>query len=782
MNYPAHIRKDNEGEIVQTVQTHCRNTAAYAGACLRDIGLEDAGALAGLVHDMGKFKEEFARYLEHPDAARGTINHSFAGFRFLMERYHGESPLKSLTAELIAYAAGGHHGLFDCVDGKKRSGFLHRMTKDGIGYHESREIFLIQCASAAELDEQFANAHAALQPVYTELADLTQDPEESAFFLGLLARLLLSAVIEADRRDTAEFMSGYIRPPAPADMAAFWGPYLNRVEEKLSDFPQESAINRARREISDRCRRAADEPGGIYRLNVPTGAGKTLSALRYALAHGQKWGKQRLIFASPLLSILDQTAATIREYLRDDSIILEHHSNVIATVASEELDPRELAVESWNAPVIITTLVQLLNTLFDGRTTSIRRFQSLCNSVIVIDEVQTVPPKMLSLFNLAMDFLAEVCGTTVLLCSATQPCLEKTRHPLRSCRGDLVPYDTALWTSFRRTIITDVGGRTLERIVELVRDSLEGVQSLLVVCNKKAEAVQLFRALRDCAEESCHLSASMCTAHRQRVLSRLKTALDDKKKCLCVATQVIEAGVDISFARVIRLSAGMDSVIQAAGRCNRHGEQQECAAVYVVSCLDERLEKLPEIRDARKATDQLLDAYRRDPERFDSNLSSDQAMAYYYKALYDAMPQGYQDFYVKSRNRTLLELLSGNEKNLDETAAYLTQFCLMQAFRTAGALFQVFESDTRDLVVPYSAGEDLITELESRSDRELTPQYLAGWEKRARPYTVAAYDWQLRRLGNAVAEYAGIAVLNPDFYDNDTGLTLSPGDAAFLEV
>lgn len=780
--FPAHIREGSSGQEVQTAGEHCRNTAVYAGKCLRGIGLEQAGMLAGLVHDCGKFKTEFAKYLKDPNAVRGTVNHTFAGFRLLMERYHGEAAesMKDLTAELLALAVGGHHGLFDCVDESRKSGLLHRMTKRDIGYDESRRNFLEQCASGEELDKRFAEAHAELLSAYEKFDALTNDPEEYAFYYGLLARLLLSAVIEGDRRDTAEFMCRTTYPEEPNDMRIFWNPYLERLEEKLSRFPQDTPIQKARREISDRCRAFAEKPGGIYRLNVPTGAGKTLSSLRYALAHGQKWGKRRLIFTSPLLSILEQNAEVIRDCVGDNSIILEHHSNVLLTKEEGDLDLRELAVESWNAPIIITTLVQFLNTLFEGKSTSIRRFQGLCKSVIVIDEVQTVPPRMLALFNCAIDFLSEVCGATVLLCSATQPCLEEAVHPLHRCRGDVIPYEKDLWEPFRRTVITDAGSQTLEDAGAFALHSLEEVRSLLVVCNKKDEAEYLFNILRDHADMSCHLSASMCTAHRRNALNRLEKALESGKKCVCVATQVIEAGVDISFERVIRLSAGMDNVIQAAGRCNRHGEREEPVPVYVVPCLGEKLGMLRDIQDAKAATDCLLDAFRRDPERFDCDLSSDKAIGWYYRKLYASMPSNYQDYWVKAKGVSLFELMSCNYKYFDETAPYASKFSMTQAFQTAGSLFRVFESDTRDLIVPYGEGAELIAELTGRSGH--SPVFLADWQRRARPYTVAVYDWQLQRLGNAVTEHGGVAVLSPGFYDENTGLCLRPGENNFLEV
>lgn len=400
--------------------------------------------------------------------------------------------------------------------------------------------------------------------------------------------------------------------------------------------------------------------------------------------------------------------------------------------------------------------------------------------MIVIDEVQTVPPRMLTLFTLAVDFLTKICGATVLLCSATQPCLEKTAHPLRGKIRDVVAYDEDLWRPFHRTVITDAGDKTLEEIVEFARDELERTESLLVVCNRKDEAEYLFSMLRNGAETACHLSASMCTDHRRHALAELRNALDAGKKCLCVATQVIEAGVDISFHRVIRLSAGMDSVIQAAGRCNRHGESAEPVPVYVVSCLGEKLGRLREIRDGKHATQALLDAWRRTPERFGNDLSSDQSICAYYRKLYLQMNTDYQDYAITNPRTTLFELLSDNLAFYDEEAPWAGEYMLNQAFKLAGSRFEVFDGGTRDLIVPYGKGAELIAELAGEPNPD--PAFLADWTRRARPYSIAAYDWQLKALGNAVTEYAGVAVLSEGFYDNDTGLILKPGITDFLEV
>ena len=228
---------------------------------------------------------------------------------------------------------------------------------------------------------------------------------------------------------------------------------------------------------------------------------------------------------------------------------------------------------TWESPIIVSTLVQLLNTLFSGRGSCIRRFHSLSGSIIVIDEVQTVPSHLLTLFHLALGFLSEVCGATVLLCSATQPCSEAARHPIAVPTPDMVPYDRALWQAFRRTELRDAGAMPLAEIPAFAAGVLAEADSLLIVCNKKGEAASILRAMEALNCRCFHLSAAMCMAHRRTVLAEMEEVLErlrkepgTGRKVVCVSTQVIEAGVDISFARVNRLMAGMHSVVQSAGR------------------------------------------------------------------------------------------------------------------------------------------------------------------------------------------------------------------------
>ncbi len=799
--YLAHIRESWEK---QTVREHCRNTASLAAKALKPIGLEHSAYLAGLLHDMGKCKEEFAQYLEAAangeGAVRGSVNHTFAGVRFLLRQWHSpgdELGYADVAAELLAFAVGSHHGLFDCIDDRQSCGFDHRLQKTGIGYEEALENYLAECADLEELESLFQSSVQEIAPLLDKLSALSpleddnEANEETAFYIGFLARMLLSAVIEGDRADTAAFMTGAVPPRYPEDMRPIWAERLAYMEERLSGFPQEKPIDQARRHISDTCAAGAEHPGGVYRLNVPTGGGKTLSGLRFALAHAKKWNKSRIIFTSPLLSILDQNAQVIRQFVGDDSLILEHHSNLAEPEDTpERLQELELLTDSWESTIIITTLVQLLNTCFSGKTCAIRRFHSLCNSILVIDEVQTVPGKMLTLFNLAVNFLSEVCNATVVLCSATQPDLKAARHPL--CREpiDLVPQRKELWDIFKRTEIQNAGAARLEDIPPLIREALDGCRSLLVVCNTKKEAAFLFERLQSTDCLCFHLSAAMCIAHRRQTLTALQAALDSREnggKVVCVSTQVIEAGVDISFQRVIRFSAGMDSVVQAAGRCNRNAEQHTPAPVSILRCTDERLRGLEDIVRGQNATTSLLTAFARQPEKFQQDLSSEEAVRFYYRQLYREMPTGFQDDQTQAHG-SLYHLLAENPKYADANCQAAESYFLRQAFRLAGSLFQVFDEDTTSLLVPYERGRELQNALIAAAQTYGQKDWdsIRLWMQEAKRYCVSVYHYQLERLqalGAVTVLFDGsMFLLSDGFYNEHTGFSLDAGRLGFQEV
>ena len=789
--FPAHIR--NEGEpIVQTVRQHCEKTAEYTADALHAVGLEKTGYLLGLVHDCGKLTGKFSDYIQRAASGeavrRGSVNHTFAAVKLILSRFHVDGDIyRKLVSEMIAYALGAHHGLFDCVGPDHRNGFAHRLAAENELYTEASENYFRQCCSLAELEEYFDDAYVELKPFlihFTEMSRRDDSGGELCYYFGCLTRLLLSALIDGDRRDTAEFMSGGNLPNNCTGSPVPWQLYLSRVEDRLGTLPGETEIQKVRAVLSQICREQALQPGKIYRLNLPTGAGKTLSSLRYALAHAAMHQKSRIIFISPLLSILEQNAAVIREYLQDDDIILEHHSNIVQTESEQDtISVNELLTESWDSPVIITTLVQLLNTMFSGKTTAIRRFHALCRSVIVIDEVQTLPPKLLSMFQLSISFLAEACDATVVLCSATQPADDYTQHPYFKSPEQLVSYDATIWNTFKRTNLQEAEQCTLDAIPAFVKQVLVHSDSLLIVCNKKDEAAYLFRELCDFGCDCFHLSAAMCSAHREDTLNALYASLADKTtKTVCVSTQVIEAGVDISFGCVIRLTAGMDSVIQSAGRCNRNGESGTTAPVYIIDCTDENLSHLNEIKQAKNATVALLAEYRRNAAAYNFDLSSDQAIRQYYRFLYGGMNATAMD-YPAGEYGSLYDLLANNTKYATEYSEDYGQYYLCQSFMTAGKLFSVFDEETDTVLVPYSDGEEIIRQicrLGNRSDPAALRQ-LRNLTKQAKPYSISVFQYQRERLEKLGAIdricSGGILILQPDcfgedHYSNEVGLTI----------
>lgn len=792
MEYPAHIRKVDDKKYIQTVEEHCRGVAEIAAELLRDIGLEKTAYLAGIIHDLGKFSENFKNYIEKAadgeKVQRGSVNHTFAGVRFLLEKHSDKqlSGFSDIVLEILAYAVGAHHGLFDCVDDNNNNGFTKRMQKEGIDYLNAAQEFLKICCSKQDIEYLLKQSEKECLPVFNEIEKLADNADakiqntQITFYIGFLARLILSAIIEADRSDTSQFMNGYSEKTVK-NISEIWINCIKNVEQKLSTMPLDKPINKTRAQISALCAEAGNLESGIYRLNLPTGAGKTLTSLRYALHHALKHNKKRIIFTMPLLSIIEQNAGIIHDYIGNEELILEHHSNIVETDENDELDKRELLIESWDVPIIITTMVQLLNTLFAGKTANIRRMQALCNSIIVIDEVQTVPDKMLSLFNLALNFLAKICNATIILCSATQPCFEKTMYPLDKSVKDLITLTKEQETVFKRVRLEYKGEMDCEELADFAAGILEENNSLLLVCNTKNEAAVMFNLL--CSKlkdvKAFHISAGMCTAHRKETIKEMQEALENKQqKVLCVSTQVIEAGVDVSFARVIRLLAGMDNIVQATGRENRNREFDGLAPGYIVRLKGEFLKGLSEIEDAKNAAADLLVKYKNNPQIYDDDLMSAKAVNEYYKSLYENVKSGYHDFYIESVRDSILNLMSCNGNVDSGKIPEYNKYFMHQALKTAGGLFTVFDESSIDIIVPYNRGTEIIQKIFAVGDKDYGK--LKAVLKEAKLYTVSLFKYQKIKLEEQGAlifvSSVGVYILQDGYYDELTGLNLNQSE------
>ncbi len=509
----------------------------------------------GLYHDMGKASTAFQHYLERSAQGRqsASVDHKTAAARWWWDGVE-MNPL----AIMLAYAFTGHHG-----------GLKHGSVQFGDDYRAGTGIHLDEAAEA-------------LPPELRQRGELgipqllTKDFAEATFRLCFMTRILHSALVDADWLATEEFMESgrsQRRASTPFDSLRIIG---QKLECELSRLEAQASgrIAALRREIHGACLAAGKLPRGVYRLNVPTGGGKTLSSLSFSLAHALHHGLERVIYVIPYTSIIDQTADEFRRVLGAHNVV-EHHSNL-----GEDKDTAQnrYAAENWEAPLIVTTAVQFFESLFACENSRCRKLHNMAHSVIIFDEAQTLPTNLLAPCVAAMKSLQQLCGCTLVLCTATQP--ELTRNQgfnigweagaIRSLIGNAL--EQRLAHEMKRVAVQELGLLSNDALIAHFRSC--GEESALFIVNLTRQAQELYDLLAAQGQAGLyHLSARMCPAHRREVLSAVRSRLDAGKSTVLVATRVVEAGVDISFPVVYRDACGLDSLAQAAGRCNRHGER-----------------------------------------------------------------------------------------------------------------------------------------------------------------------------------------------------------------
>lgn len=788
--YIAHIREDG---TVQSCSDHCRNTASTASSLLRPIRLSNTGYLAGLLHDMGKFSEEFLSYITavtgEEEYCGPKVIHTFTGVSYILKRYHngGSGAFDKVSSEVIALAIGSHHGLFDIYkEAEDFNAFIYRMNKQPEYDERATRNFLAECVPEEEIDELFRKSKDEVTAFYKSIADELKKEDKNQrntiiyYYLSMLARLVLSAVVEGDRRDTAAFMMGE-DPRMNSDID--WSTELRRFNSLISSFSSETSIQKARMKFSDACFDFAGEEGGIYRLDLPTGGGKTLSSLRYALNHAAMHNKKRIFYVAPLLTIIEQNAQVITNAVGTDNVLL-HYSNVADECAfDDELDNRELLQDSWESKIIITTLVQMLQTMFSSKMSSVRRFNALADSIIIFDEIQSLPVKVYSMFNLAVNFLSKYCSTTVILCSATLPSFEKTNYKMDVSDKSMISASllNETRTIFKRTEIKKWNEELiLEEVPDiLLRQSVDS-DSILVVCNTKKEASYIFSELmKRTSVRLFHLSAGMCPEHRRAMLESLSEALKCNEKLICISTQVIEAGIDVSFSCVFRFAAGIDSVVQSAGRCNRNGSDVVPHDVYILKVVDESLRGLREIQLSKDALFNLLSQFDASPDDFDNDLASYSSIDYYYRILFSEMDTNAQNYpNPEGGNKpSLLEYLSLNAQ-MDRDGVRKQgreDFFYCQSFETAGSLFTVFDNIQKSVIVPYNdEAKDIIAELQSDSIRH---DYIRQEKllKKSKDFSVSIFNFSFDALNKSGAilqiDDIGVFCLREEYYDDNIGVS-----------
>ena len=814
----AHYRVSDN--TCQPLSHHLRNCARLAGKFAGKIGLQKAGELVGLLHDLGKATDEFSRYirsvtgLEAADGTdsivdgemkRGTIDHSSAGAQYAFRRLSSLGKESRFAAQIIALIIASHHsGIVDCLSPEGRDNFTQRMQKP------DEETRLLEALS--NLDEELRDYMDKLSsdPLLVQeindaikrLYEPDDDHESMMLKVGFLVRYLFSCLIDADRQDTADFEFPD-RVHLRNDRGnVSWANLCERLEKHLAGLGVREEVDRIRQAVSAACLEFASHPKGLYQLTVPTGGGKTLSSLRFALHHARKQNMDRIIYIIPYTSIIDQNADVIRRILETEkvppgSIVLENHSNL---TPEKETPWQRVLAENWDAPVVFITMVQFLEALLGRSTRDARRMHQLANAVLIFDEIQTLPVRCVRLFNVAIKFLIKACGSSVVLCTATQPLLHRVEPrsmALNICPAqNMVPNRDDLFRQLRRVEVHDyrkAGGWSVEEVAELAQIEVEKTDSVLIVVNTKRSARELYEELRRRATaEVYHLSTNMCPAHRLTTLDEIKSRLKEKSPVICVSTQLIEAGVDIDFGCVIRYIAGLDSIVQAAGRCNRNGSRPRLGQVYIVNPAEENLDKLRDIRIGKECAERVLREFAATPEEFDGYLLSPKAMAQYYE-YYFYRRSGEMSYPVSrksqvGRDDTLVQLLSTNCLSLAAYARTHHQAGpntpLVQSFMTASNEFEAIDAPTRGVIVPYDEGRRIIDAL--ASSHTLAEQY--ELLRQAQRYSVNVYAHQLNILVRQgvvreVQEGSGILYLDERYYSKEYGLTeIESGEMETLEV
>ncbi|WP_028571954.1 CRISPR-associated helicase/endonuclease Cas3 [Desulfonatronum lacustre] len=548
MPFYAHSTPNPDKSDWQLLEDHLENVARLAAEFAAAFGASDWGRTVGLLHDAGKATAEFIARLEGRPI---RVNHSIFGARLGAEQC-GRLGL------LLSYIVAGHHG--GLPDGGVQEGQLHFRLKQERLPDYVEVLPVVACP-------------ADLKPPFT----LSRN--QVGFTLSFFTRMLFSCLTDADFLDTEAFCSPekaglrnslkYTKIQAQADQIPTLQTNLNRYLDRLLQKADPTPVNILRRGVLEDCRRMAASPPGFFSLTVPTGGGKTLSSLAFALDHAVTHGLRRIIFAIPFTSIIEQNAKVFSDILGRANV-LEHHCNYRDKDAPEdrEYDTRRgLAAENWDAPVVVTTNVQFFESLFSNKPSRCRKLHNIARSVIILDEAQAIPTEYLEPCLAALRELVDRYGCSVVLCTATQPALDdsKLRTALRDVR-EIIVQPNQLYEQLKRTQVRFVGKLSNAELAA----RLDEHEQVLCIASTKPQAKTVFEQLAN-RDGAFHLSTNMTPVHRRHVLAVIRGRLQDRLPCRVISTSLIEAGVDVDFPVVYRAMAGLDSIAQAAGRCNREG-------------------------------------------------------------------------------------------------------------------------------------------------------------------------------------------------------------------
>jgi CRISPR-associated endonuclease/helicase Cas3 len=597
VRFYAHSVEGHEAVVWQSLSGHLLAVSDLAAQFAKAFDGGHLAACAGLLHDLGKYTEEFQARLR---GSPHKVDHSTWGARVVLERYKP-------WGQLLAYAIAGHHAGLANGEGEGRRTSL-------------RERLMAELPKLDPLWETELSMPASLPA----LQGLNIRADRGMFQMAFLVRMLFSCLVDADFLDTEAFYNRVESKKAlrPAPNA---GPQLAELKAALdmhlAGFRADKPVNQIRAEILQHVRSQAALAPGMFSLTVPTGGGKTLASLAFALDHAIRHGQQRVIFVIPFTSIVEQNAAVFRQALGPlgDAAVLEHHSAFAddVTESKEARDKVRLAMENWDSPIIVTTAVQFFESLFADRPSKCRKLHNIANSVVILDEAQTMPLKVLRPCVAALDELARNYRSSIVLCTATQPALKASdvAAGLEGFEGglenvrELAPEPPKLFERLKRVTVKHVGVLDDADLLAQLRER----EQVLCIVNNRRHARALYQGMSD-LPGAYHLTTLMCAAHRSQVLATARAALTAGQPCRLVSTALIEAGVDVAFPTVYRAEAGLDSIAQAAGRCNREGRwAAEDSEVRIFANANDDWKAPPELSQFAAVTREVLRNHEGDP-------------------------------------------------------------------------------------------------------------------------------------------------------------------------
>ena len=712
--YYAHSAQDELGNLLpyeywQTLQSHSVNVGEMAVEFAHVFGAQEIACQTGQLHDLGKYSEAFNHRLH----GGPSVDHATAGAKIAVEHWGG------VIGKLMAFCIAGHHAGLANGNGE---GDNRRTLKQRLALQFGADIPALDNLWQQEIK----------LPQTLSAPPLKADAHHPFFSYAFFTRMLYSCLVDADYLDTEAFYSNLenkaIERGGYPDLNALqhnFNQFINKFRRRVAQASKQTeaekrnaALNRLRSEILDYAVEQATQPQGLFTLTVPTGGGKTFTSMAFALEHAKHHGMRRVIYVIPFTSIIEQNASEFRKAFGElgEQAVLEHHSTFDDGKLQNEAtkDKLRLASENWDAPIVVTTAVQFFESLFADRSSRCRKLHNIAGSIIILDEAQMLPLNLLLPIMQAIKELAQNYRCSVVMCTATQPAVQAKNGFYRGFENvrEIAPKPTALFDKLRRTTVQHIGTQT---DADLLAKFGEYPQMLVIVNNRRHA-----RSLYDQAKHldgTFHLTTLMCAKHRSQKLDEIRGRLKKGEPCRVIATSLIEAGVDVDFPLVMRAEAGLDSVAQAAGRCNREGKRPSENSFVWIFAPEEQWKAPPEL--ATQAAVMRLTA-----DSFSDDLLSTQAVAAYFAELYQLKGS-------ELDNKKILKMHNDTGQSLDFP------------FQTIADKFRMIESHMQPLIIPFDGeAENLISSLHHAD-------HIGGLLRKLQPYTVQIPEKALAALYKA---------------------------------